>query len=129
MGPMGWVRYHKRCGAWLGFAALALQVVLTFGHVHLDRAAHPSAPLAAAVHDAALAQAARHDPAQNPADDGDDYCAICAAIYLASTAAVALPPLLPAPPAFTRIRLSFSVLRESAALRHFAFRSRAPPAI
>ena len=35
MLPMGWVRYHRRFGAWPGFAALALQIVLSFGHVHV----------------------------------------------------------------------------------------------
>ena len=32
---MGWVRRHRRHGAVLALIALALQIALTFGHVHL----------------------------------------------------------------------------------------------
>ena len=64
---MGWVHCHKRCGAYLALAALALQIALSFGHVHLDgviRAA-PRAAIAG-THSVALAQNAPQLPAQNP---------------------------------------------------------------
>ena len=48
--------------------------------------AAPHAAVAGA-HKAALAQASRKLPAQNPGDD-DDYCAICASIFLVSTSFV-----------------------------------------
>ena len=40
---MGWVRRYARFGSWLALAALALQLVLSFGHIHLDgvHRAHP----------------------------------------------------------------------------------------
>jgi hypothetical protein len=124
---MGWVRCHNRVGAWLALAALALQIVLSFGHVHFDQAERAALAVAATAHGGTVAQASREAPAQNPADD-DDYCAICASIYLASTSIVALPPQLPAPPPFARVALFYSDIFGVSAPRHAAFRSRAPPA-
>lgn len=125
---MGWVYRHKRRGALLVFAALALQIVLSFGHVHLDGirpvAAHNAV---VAPHKAALADASGQTPAQNPGDD-DDYCAICASIYLASTTFVSHAPPLPVPLGFERIVHSYASARGSLKPRRIAFRSRAPPA-
>ncbi len=97
---MGWVRFHRRYGAWPGLAALVLQLVLSFGHIHVGNvhianvhffggAARASGVTAANSHH--LAQTPRKSPAQNSGDD-DDYCAICASIFLASTSFVAEPP-------------------------------------
>jgi hypothetical protein len=124
---MGWVRGHKRHGALLALAVLALQIVLSFGHVHLDGIRPASAHATSAVaHTTAVAQAPRQSPAQNPGDD--DYCAICASIYLASTSLIAHAPPLPMPLGFHRIEHSYGAARDSAAPRLFAFQSRAPPA-
>ena len=103
---MGWVHGHKRHGAVLALAALALQIVLSFGHLHLDGIrAGDAAAVVAAAHKAPLAQASRQSPAQNPSGD-DDYCAICASIYLASTSVIAHAPPLPVPLGFHRIEHS-----------------------
>jgi hypothetical protein len=128
MGLMGWVHGHKRHGALLALAALALQIVLSFGHVHLDgiRAANARQTVAV-THQAAVAQASRQGPAQNPGAD-DDYCAICASIYLASTSMIAHAPALPVQLGFHRIEHSYTATRDIAAPRRFAFQSRAPPA-
>ena len=53
-------------------------------------------------HHAALTQVSRQAPAQNPGD-ADDYCAICASIFLASTSFASQPPPLPVPAGFQRI--------------------------
>ena len=66
-------------------------------------------------------------PTQNPSGD-DDYCAICASIFLVSSSFVSEPPELPIPVGFVRIKHSFSVARGVTVPRRFAFRSRAPPA-
>jgi hypothetical protein len=121
MWPMGWVRNRKRLGAYVALAALTLQIVLSFGHVHVDgiRSAN--------VHNAAVAQASQQIPAQNPATD-DDYCAICASIYLASTSVISHAPPLPVPLGFQRIEHRYSAARGIVEPRRVAFRSRAPPA-
>ena len=128
---MGWVQRHRRHGALLALAALALQITLAFGHVHLNVHLRGSAgdwrPAMAATHRPALAQASPQRPAQNPSD-GDDYCAICASIFLASTSFTPAPPQLLVPIGFQRIEHSFDSARDCAEPRRFAFQSRAPPA-
>jgi hypothetical protein len=125
---MGWVYRHKRRGALFAFAALALQIAVSFGHVHLDgivRAA-PHAAIAG-THNVALVQAAPQLPAQNPGDDDDGYCAICASIFLVSTSFVSEPPKLLVPDVFQRIEPSFSAAHGIVEPPRVAFRSRAPP--
>jgi hypothetical protein len=125
---MGWVHGYKRHGALLALAALALQIVLAFGHVHLDGIRPANAHNTVAVtHAAAVAQASRQSPAQNPGAD-DDYCAICASIYLASTSLISHAPPLPVRLGFHRVEHSYEAARGIAAPRRFAFQSRAPPA-
>ena len=75
---------HNRFGSWLALAALALQIVVSFGHVHLDRVAHASAIVAVAGAPGSPAL-----PDQQPGNEADDYCAICATIYLAANLFVA----------------------------------------
>ncbi len=108
----------------LALAALALQLVVSFGHVHLDgiHGGNRAAILAAA-----RAQAEQL-PAQ-PGDDGDEYCAICATIYLTASSFVPQPPQIPAlfysgtVEHFDRIAIIFVVARRE------PFQSRAPPLV
>jgi hypothetical protein len=124
---MGWVHRYKRRGALFALAALALQIVLSFGHVHLDGIVRAGPHTAiAGTHNVALAQAAPQTPAQTPGDD--DYCAICASIFLVSTSFVSEPPKLPVPDVSWRIEPSFSAARGIVTPHRVAFRSRAPPA-
>src|SRR5271154_6820881 len=125
MVPMGWVRSRRRHGALFALLALALQIALSFGHVHLDGAARAANHVAvASPHKIALAQASPQAPAQNPGDD-DDYCAICASIFLVSTSFVSEPPKLSVPGRFERITHSISIARGIAVPRRFSFQSRA----
>ena len=131
MRVMGWVRFHRRCGARLGLAALVLQIVLSFGHIHVGNvhvggAAWASGAVAKVLHLKA-APARQELPAQHPSDD-DDYCAICASIFLASTSLAAQPPQLPVPLGFERIALTFALEQGAIVSRPVFFRSRAPPA-
>jgi hypothetical protein len=123
---MGWVHCHKRRGALLALAALMLQIVVSFGHVHVETL-HLAGLQGAASHGAgARAQVSERVPAQNTGDD-DDYCAICASIFLASTSFVSEPPKLPVPGGFVRVEHSFSVDCSVLQPRRLAFQSRAPP--
>jgi hypothetical protein len=123
---MGWVHRHKRHGALFALAALALQIAVSFGHVHLDGLVRPSHALATS-HNTVVAQSSQQTPAQNSGDD-DDYCAICASIFLVLTSFVSEPPKLPVPDVSWRIEPSFSAARGIVEPRRVAFRSRAPPA-
>jgi hypothetical protein len=122
---MGFVHRHKHRGAVLALMALALQIALTFGHVHLRG-------LAGSSH-AAIAEQVRlaHTPPQMPAQhhgDDDDYCAICASIYLTSSAFAPAPPQLLVPANFQRLELCFTAASPIVEPPRLAFRSRAPPA-
>lgn len=123
---MEWVRFHRRNGAWLGLAALALQLALSFGHIHIGNV-HIGGVIAAKSHHVAQAQTPKPSPAQNSGDD-DDYCAICASIFLASTSFAAQPPQLPVPTGFARIAPIFAAEHGASLSRPVFFRSRAPPA-
>jgi len=113
-----------RIARWLAFVALALQLVLSFGHVHLDGARH-SYPVAA---NAAAGGAASPLPDPLRSDDGDDYCAVCATIFLASNSFVPQAPVLPAPPAARAVDHGERAIVFLTTERRTPFRSRAPPA-
>jgi len=121
---MGWVHRHKRRGAVLALVALGLQIALTVGHVHLRGPATGShAAIAQLVR---LAHTPPPAPIQNPGND-DDYCAICASIFLASSAFAPAPPQLLVPANFQRVEHCFNAARPRAERPRLAFRSRAPP--
>jgi hypothetical protein len=130
---MNFVHRHKRRGALLALAALAVQITLAFGHVHLNDLhlrglTGGSHGTTIAPHRAMLAQTSPQAPAQNSNDD-DDYCAICASIFLVSNSFTPAPPALPMPVGFQRIEHSFDTTRCCAEpRRRLAFQSRAPPA-
>jgi hypothetical protein len=119
---MGWVRLRKRYGASLAIAAMALQLVLSFGHVHVQGIGHNSPTVTASAQDGA----ATPDPTQNK-PDSDDYCAICASISLLSGSVVAVPPQLPLPVLFYTIEQADRVVIGIIAPRRALFQSRAPP--
>jgi hypothetical protein len=121
---MRWLRCDRRIGSSLALVALAIQLALSFGHVHLD-AVQSTDPAVAAISPGA--HSAKSLLAQQPGQDGDDYCAICASIYLASNSFVPSAPLLPVP----SVSHSVEHFDHGAAVfispRRLAFQSRAPP--
>jgi hypothetical protein len=121
------VRSHKQFGAWLGLAALALQLVLSFGHVHFTQTERAAIAVAAATNGKTFVEASRQSPAQKSIDD-DDYCAICASIALVSSAQAALSPQLPSPDQLGRIKYPFDNAFTLIPPPRLAFQSRAPPA-
>jgi len=126
---MGFARRHRQSGSLLALAALALQIMLSFGHVHLDTLRVRGSPAPhAAVEAASAALASTDRSAPSPADDADDYCAICASIFLVSNLFAPDAPQLPAPGTLARIDsfvdVALVLLVEPP---RPAFRSRAPP--
>jgi len=121
---MSWVQHHRQHGAMLALIALALQVVLAFGHVHLRG---PGGSLhRVIVGQASLAHPPLQAPEQIPSND-DDYCAICASIFLASSAFASAPPQLLVSASFRWVEHYFNAARPLAEQLRLAFRSRAPP--
>ncbi|MFZ0400195.1 MAG: DUF2946 family protein [Pseudolabrys sp.] len=81
---MDWIRRNRGLGFWAALFALAIQLYLSFGHIHLQDFQ---------VSSIAITASSQAQP-NNPVDDdhgsgGHDFCAICAAVSL--TASSALP--------------------------------------
>jgi Protein of unknown function (DUF2946) len=124
---MHWVRSQIHFGRWAALFALALQMAVSFGHVHLDdlglRLAQ-SEPCASAVTTQASPRPADHEHGPVP---HDDYCPICASIALVATAIAALPPKLILPAAVRYVWPSHRAVLASRPKLTLPFQARAPP--
>jgi hypothetical protein len=143
---MQWFRANLKVGARLGLFALTLQIVLSFGHVHLGDLRHstdrlsvagkqsvPSDPLRQPISDStdrlsvAGKQSVPSDPLRQPISDADEYCAICATIHLAATSLLPQAPQLSVPFAVQLVEHANLIPSTSLSPRRAAFQSRAPP--
>jgi hypothetical protein len=118
---MRWLRTNRRVGSWLGLAALTLQLVLSFGHLHLEGIGGNTTALVAQL------PAPQPSPAQHPSNDTDDYCAICATIHLASSLFLPDAPQLLVPLLSQTVEDFHHVSVVFIASQRTAFQSRAPP--
>ncbi len=130
---MRWVRSHIRFGSRLALFALAVQIVVSFAHVHLDGRALAAANMAAKSAATALIDGSRVAAPAGPSGQTDKAtdpgCAICALIQLASTSPPATAPFLPPPAKLDRARPQAPDDVFSASSPHFSFQARAPPAV
>ena len=128
MTTMHWFRSRKRSGSYLGLFALAFQLAVSFGHVHLEHIAPPSA--SASVLASAPPAAGDLTAPSNPTGRGhlaDDRCSICTLIHLAGALVPAEMPSLPLPTVFGRVRLELAAEFDLTASHAALFRARAPP--
>ena len=101
---MDWFRSRSKWSSYLALFALALQLVLTFGHVHLDRAAPISADRSTVVTaDGSNAGPGTPSDPSDRHDRADDHCSICTLIHLAGALVLAEPPSLPLPDISVRV--------------------------
>jgi Protein of unknown function (DUF2946) len=119
------IRANRRCGSWLALAAIALQLVLSFGHIHLDGLASSSSVVTSVA--ASETPSSQQNPAHHPANEADDYCAICATIHLASSSLLLDVPLLPVPLASRTVEHFGNFTFAFISPQRAAFQSRAPP--
>ncbi|MBR0870561.1 DUF2946 domain-containing protein [Bradyrhizobium tropiciagri] len=138
---MNWFRKHIKTGSRLALFALAVQVVLSFGHFHPITAAKAAQAVqsglsqldfayigTSATPDLAI-QVMQKQPPVHPDNEQQphDHCAICAVISMAGSLLVATPPVLLLPQAVDFLRRTtdaeFLHIKSAPA----AFRSRAPP--
>ncbi len=136
---MKWFRSNIKVGSRLALFALALQLVLSFGHFHADAArAAPAIQSGSALSDLSSAHglsaqdtaAKSSQTLPNGPDSGQpshDPCDICAVIAMANTVLSTTPPLLllPQAVAFLYVAADAGFVRLNAA--HVAFQPRAPP--
>ena len=125
---MRWFRSRSRLGAYLALFALAFQLAISFGHVHLEHIAPVSAGAGALA--SAPPSADEVKASSNPTgreDLADDCCPICTLIHLASALVPAETPSLALPSVFGRLRLEVAAEFDLTASHAALFRARAPP--
>jgi hypothetical protein len=124
---MEWVRRFVRTGASVALFALALQFVVSFGHVHL-----PGVPLSApASAETSVTQAASGDggtPSKSPDRPGaDDFCSLCASIVLAGSLLQPVATALIVPTGRSCILVSDHAADVVVSDASYFFNARAPP--
>ena len=121
---MNWVRTNLRQGALLALVALAINLALTFGHIHVAVTDGK-----AAVGILAAGGSSGHDSGQTSKGHGDqdELCPICTAIATMGTALAGSTPALSF--AFACIALVRNFAAEFVVPRpqHNGFQSRGPP--
>jgi len=125
---MTWFRSKMRPCARLALIALALQLIVSFGHIHRDDLGLP--PLAAG--DAAHFISATTQVPSAPADQqhgpaSDDYCPICASMALLASGVPALPPVLVMPAPILRSWPRAITVKRPSRQAVASFQARGPP--
>jgi hypothetical protein len=124
---MCWFRSRSRFGSYLALFALAFQLAVSFGHVHLDKID----PLFAG--SAAFASTQPGDEVSAPSsptgreDVADDCCPICTLIHLAGALVPAETPSVALPNVFGQPRLELDAEFDLTASQAALFQARAPP--
>ncbi len=118
---MKWFRTHIRNGSRLALLALAIQFVLSFGHVHTAHAQAASA--GSAIESLHLPADRLPAPDQHPADN----CAICAVMAMAGTMLFATPPILELPQAAEFLYVATVIEFVHLDALDSGFQPRAPP--
>src|SRR5258706_9945961 len=98
---MGWFRSNCSVVTWLAFFALACQLLLSFGHVHVGKVSGGSTAWAAAQTEDTSANIAPLSPQKKPTGLAGDFCAIFASISVAGMLVVPILAIILAPSLFT----------------------------
>jgi hypothetical protein len=124
---MGWFRSSRGRAAGLALFALACQLVVTFGHIHLGSFSGGPASWANSIHAGETSPANPQPSQKHPNSLPGNFCAICVNIALAGALIVPDSPVVSAPILFIQ-QLPWPVeASEPAALEHLTFNARAPP--
>jgi hypothetical protein len=103
---------------------MTLQLALSFGHIHPEKLASGTAIASVA---ASKAHSSQQNPTQHPANEADDFCAICATVHLTSSSFLPDAPLLPMPFASGTVEHFGHFAFNFVSPQRSAFQSRAPP--
>jgi hypothetical protein len=118
---MRWFRSNVRSGAWLALVAMAVQLVLAFGHLHLRiSSAQQVAKAAVTLPDGSL-------PTKQKPRIVDEHCPVCTLIQMASTGAPAAAASLPIPDRSIAAPFRVGIEREPGASPPRHFQARGPP--
>lgn len=118
---MGRFRSNRGIATWVAFFALALQLALSFGHVHLGNVGGGSATWSA------TDTVPSPSPEKNPTGLAGDFCAVCANISLAATVVLPIVAILLLPGFFIEtLHWSFAGWKPDP-FDHLPFSARGPP--
>jgi hypothetical protein len=124
-----WFRQNVRLVGRLALFALAVHMVVSFGHVHLDDVAAASAGMGVAAN--TVSAAATPGPAHpaHPYQDSaaHDFCTLCANIGLLGSLILPVPSALAASREFDRIRYRYAAATGVSIQPRSSFQARAPP--
>jgi len=121
---MRWARAKRKYSGGLALFALALQFMLSFAHLHPEDIFGPGS-VSFTLSPAERSQPLSTDP--HPSHN-DDYCAICATMYLLGSSPVPEAPLLlPLLSVWQRVDRFDHTVAITVVLRRRPFQSRAPP--
>jgi hypothetical protein len=130
---MHWWRSKRRSGVGLGLFALAVQLLLSFGHIHAQDVLPPSAfaavPATPLLPGAKIANISSV-PTEHRAPNGlpDDDCPICMAMHMTASGLLPVPPFAVVPIDFDRVAKNTPFEELDLSVRRYAlFRTRAPP--
>jgi len=112
---------------WLAFFALACQLLLSFGHIHVGKFSGGSAAWAAVETGDTSAEFPSPSPQKNPIGLAGDFCAICANISLAGTLVVPILAIILAPSLSTEVLRWSLAASEPTSFDHLPFNARGPP--
>jgi hypothetical protein len=124
---MQWVRTNRRFGAGCALVAIALRIVLSFGHGHRIDGFRPGGLLQAATAIHALTSVERADPAPKPAGLAFEYCAICIVIKMGAAAVTPEEPSSAVPVIAGGTKLAPHAEAAAWRLAHLLFQARGPP--
>ena len=122
--------FAQRCGAYLALAALALQLVLSFAHIHKqDFAFSRGAPGHVANVGHAWSQRQTVERHSSQLADSDEHCPICFSSFLLANSSMPDAPAKPPLPEWGGLEGSTNPVSDVVFQpRRAAFLSRAPPA-
>ena len=129
---MRWFRANRLFGGCLALFALAIQLVISFAHIHpQDLSPRPEVELSAKNSSTAVLADSENFFGKGTDNHGGglphDNCAICASINLISSALTVQGPVLSVPANFHSVQLQSIGDFEFQSNRHSSFQTRAPP--
>jgi hypothetical protein len=123
---MRWFRDTLRQGSWLALIALAINLGLSFGHIHAIDGKVSGRGIAAIASSVSSPDDSQRQ--RQPGDSHADYlCPICMAATAMASALTSTPPALPLEPADGTINRTIERVFALVEPQRAAFQSRGPP--
>lgn len=124
---MRWFRDNIRQGSWAALIALAINLVLSFGHVHAIDGKSLGRQAGVLISAIASADDNDHRPGQPDHDHADYLCPICLASAAMASALAPTPPVVPVEFVVGTINHAIEAAVAIVEPRRAAFQSRGPP--